>query len=291
MTVNVSGGYANIEGAIAIEEEIRTLNLEASSSFDRIDRVVLRLNDNIDSRKIDLYIIKGNAEQNPVAPPIIRNDSVYDLSLATIYINANSTSISQSKITDTRLDSNVCGLVAQAVNGIDTSELYKQMMNDLKELEKAISEAKIEQIVDGAVSTSKIVDGAVTQEKISNKSISFEKLNDLLKEIITPNYTIKEVWTGKYRKGKKVYYNEFEDVATQGGNRLINHGIGIEEYISINGTFDVAGEKRVLPFFDLINKVAVHILKVDSQTMTVKSDYTIRYETHLKVEYTKLVES
>lgn len=133
MTVNVSKGYANIEGAVAYEEDIRTLNIEASSTLDRIDRVVLRLNDNIDARKIDLYVIKGTAEQNPKAPILTRNDSVYDLSLATLYINANSTSISQSKITDTRLDSSVCGIVAQAVNGIDTETLYKQIKTDLAE--------------------------------------------------------------------------------------------------------------------------------------------------------------
>lgn len=133
MTLTVKKGWGNINGTFAYEEVDRTLNVQEAESKPRIDRVVLRFNDNVEERKIDLYIIKGVSSDTPNAPNITRNESVYELSLATIYVNSYATNITQSKITDTRLDASVCGVVAGTIKEADTTTLYTQIQNDLKE--------------------------------------------------------------------------------------------------------------------------------------------------------------
>lgn len=60
MQVVVKPGACLIEGATGYETESRTMVVQAAGSTDRIDSVVLRLNDNIDFRDIDLYVVKGN---------------------------------------------------------------------------------------------------------------------------------------------------------------------------------------------------------------------------------------
>ncbi len=132
MTITVKSGWCNINGTFAYENKDITLNIQEAEANNRIDRVVLRWNDNIESRKIDLYVVKGVASSNPVAPSLTRNESVYELGIATICVNAFTTNIAQSKITDTRLDASVCGVVAGTIKEADTTTLYAQIQDDLK---------------------------------------------------------------------------------------------------------------------------------------------------------------
>ena len=52
---------------------------------------------------------------------------IYELALADIYIGAGVTSITGSKITDKRLDTSVCGVVAAVVDQIDTEAFNAQL--------------------------------------------------------------------------------------------------------------------------------------------------------------------
>lgn len=133
MKVTAKAGYANINGVIAYEETDTELTIETAESKDRIDRIVLRLNDNTEARNVSLLVIKGTASDSPTAPELTRNESVYDLGLATIYVNGSTTNITQSKITDTRLDTTVCGVVSGTVKEADTETLYAQIQSDLAE--------------------------------------------------------------------------------------------------------------------------------------------------------------
>lgn len=112
------------------------------SNYDRIDTVVLRLDDNTNVRTCDLYIVKGIPSANPQAPELTRNSSVYELGLANIFVAKNSTVVPGSRITDTRLDNNRCGYIS-AIAEFDTTTLFKQIQNDLAEF-KATDEAEFE---------------------------------------------------------------------------------------------------------------------------------------------------
>lgn len=133
MKVVAKAGYANINGVIAYEETDTELTVETAESKDRIDRIVLRLNDNTEARNVSLVVIKGTASDSPTAPNLTRNESVYDLGLATVYVNGSTTNITQSKITDTRLDTTICGVVSGTVKEADTETLYTQIQADLSE--------------------------------------------------------------------------------------------------------------------------------------------------------------
>ena len=110
MTVNVSPGSAIIKGTTCIEKDARTLTIQAAdSTYDRIDSVILRYDNNENVRAIDLYVLKGTAASAPVQPTLTRNDTVFEIALANIYIPVNATTISDERITDTRGDTTRCG--------------------------------------------------------------------------------------------------------------------------------------------------------------------------------------
>ena len=73
-----------------------------------------------------LAIKKGTPAITPASPPITRNADYYELQLATINIAASSINITQAKITDTRMDADVCGWVTGVVDQIDTTTLFAQ---------------------------------------------------------------------------------------------------------------------------------------------------------------------
>lgn len=130
MKVSVNAGFTVINGALRLFNEPRTLAVQASENNDRIDTVVARLDLNQDVRNIDLYVLKGESGATPVRPTLTRNDSVYELGLADLYITKNTTSISADRITDTRLDTQRCGVVS-SISEFDTTTLYNQIQADL----------------------------------------------------------------------------------------------------------------------------------------------------------------
>ena len=141
MNIVVKAGFAIVQGCLKLEENDRTLALQASSATnDRIDTVVLRLNSNDDQRYCDLYIREGTPATNPIRPNLVRSDSVYELGLADIFVSKTITSITQSKITDTRYEAERCGVIS-SLSEYDTTTIYSQVQADLKEF-KATEQAE-----------------------------------------------------------------------------------------------------------------------------------------------------
>ena len=131
MTVVVHAGFCVIEGGLKLEEANRTLEVQAAdTTYDRIDTVVMRWNNNEDARICDLYILKGTASSNPVRPTLTQTASVYEIGLADIFVPRNVTSITQERITDTRMDASRCGIVS-SISEFDTTTLYAQVQADL----------------------------------------------------------------------------------------------------------------------------------------------------------------
>lgn len=139
MTVHVAPGKCCIRGTVGYEKSIRELALQASSSQDRIDTVVLRWNANVEMRNIDLYVKSGVAAATPVAPTLTRSETVYELGLADIFVTKNSGAISAARITDTRMNTDRCGVVTPLVN-IDMTSFYETMQSALAELEAKLDE-------------------------------------------------------------------------------------------------------------------------------------------------------
>lgn len=131
MTVQVATGFAVIEGGLCHETETRTLEVTAAdNTYDRIDSVVLRWNENVEVRTADLYIVAGTPAVNPVRPTLQRNNSVYEIGLADVFITKRVATITNDKITDTRYEAERCGIVS-SVSEWDTSNIYQQVQDDL----------------------------------------------------------------------------------------------------------------------------------------------------------------
>lgn len=131
MNVVVNPGFAICAGGLKLEENQRTLAIQAAdSNYDRIDTVVLRWNDNDSERICDLYIVEGIPAASPLRPELTRTESIWELGLADLFINKNYSAISNQRITDTRYESARCGIIS-AISEFDTTTLYQQVQADL----------------------------------------------------------------------------------------------------------------------------------------------------------------
>lgn len=128
MTVRIRPGFAMIKGAFAYDADEATVTLAAANAnLARLDRVVLRCN--YYDRCCEIIVKTGTPATIPVAPELLqpKNGDYYELGLALITVAANQYAITQSSISDTRADSNVCGLITQLIDHIDTSEFMQQL--------------------------------------------------------------------------------------------------------------------------------------------------------------------
>lgn len=107
----------------------------ADGVLHRIDSIVLRWGSS--ERTMWLAVKKGTAAiANPQPPTLTRNADYYELQLALVNIPASSISITQAQITDTRLDTSVCGWVTGVVDQIDTTTLFNQFETYFQEFQQ-----------------------------------------------------------------------------------------------------------------------------------------------------------
>lgn len=126
MNVYVTAGWGFINCKWIKNTSNYTLTLSASDLIlKRIDRVVMRLDPT--NRNIVLDVKQGTPAASPEAPELTRIDGgTWELSLAQIYVDANTSAITQADITDERPDAEVCGYIAGLIQQIDASELFAQ---------------------------------------------------------------------------------------------------------------------------------------------------------------------
>lgn len=109
LNVNVKVGRAAIKGKGYINTTLKSLSAETGESNARYDMIVLRYN-NVQntastSRKISIEYKKGTSEV-PTVASLQRDNNVYELLLAYLYIGANSSTI--GLIYDKRGDKDLC---------------------------------------------------------------------------------------------------------------------------------------------------------------------------------------
>ncbi len=127
MRVRVEPGQAIIRGYFyELKDdggEITMLTINAHGTYDRIARIVLRLN--INDKIIALRVVNGTAAASPEPPELLRNDNEYDISLAQVYVRAGAASIADGDITDERAKEAVCGYSVPAA--LKLSEVWDRM--------------------------------------------------------------------------------------------------------------------------------------------------------------------
>lgn len=101
MNIQVGSGSAVIEGSSYLNDADIGIQVNVALSIqDRVDSVVLRMDKN--ARTTQLFYKPGDTT-------VARNDTTYELQLATISVKTNATQITDADITDMRSDFTVCG--------------------------------------------------------------------------------------------------------------------------------------------------------------------------------------
>jgi hypothetical protein len=138
MSVTVKAGYAWIIGYGYQNTEPLVIDLEvASGNLNRYDAIKIKLD--LSARTITAYADKGGNAASPAKPANTRSDTVFEITIAEVYIAAGTTVITQSMITDTRMDNAKCGWVSGAVDQIDFSQIYAQFNKYFEEQKTRIA--------------------------------------------------------------------------------------------------------------------------------------------------------
>ena len=168
--VAVAPGSCIINGAMGVEGDPRTLVLQAADpSLDRIDTVVVRLDLSIDQRTCDLYVVQGTPAAEPERPALTRNETVWELGLADVYVRTGTTTVSTERITDTRPETERCGFASPFAE-IDTTAIFNQL-NAATQSAISTSQETVEQSVaeieaakeQAIASTETAIDGAIDE--------------------------------------------------------------------------------------------------------------------------------
>jgi len=107
-TVYVDTGAIFISGAMRVMPAVTNLSISDNTSGQpRIDRIVARLN--LTDRKIEFAVRQGTASISPSPPELIQNSSIWELSLAQVYLSNGFSTITSGVITDERSNVSVCG--------------------------------------------------------------------------------------------------------------------------------------------------------------------------------------
>lgn len=133
LTVAIQPGTAFVDGRIMYSSAVEEFTLDQSSGvLNRIDRVILRLD--YSNRLMKFLVLKGEEGSEPTAPALTRSADIFDMCLAEVYIGATVTEITQPNISDTRANSNVCGIAGAAITQLDTATMYEQYTAQFEEI-------------------------------------------------------------------------------------------------------------------------------------------------------------
>ena len=164
----------------------------ADGVLNRIDRIVVTWETTNYVALPTISILKGTASSNPVAPALTNNNIQRQISLAKVSIPAGTVSLSQTMLTDERLDAKVCGIVTESIK-IDTSTmqnqfeaLLKAIQNELKDLESGVGvELKKIQFNNVSVNVDDFVDDTTYEDFPFRATVSLSGvLESMIPEII-----------------------------------------------------------------------------------------------------------
>lgn len=202
MAVKVGAGKAWINGYFYVNTASLPLEIAvADGVLNRIDLVVLRWD--LAARTITAQIKAGTSASSPAAPALQRDADGYELCLAQVYVQAGATAITQADITDKRLDSALCGLVAGVVQQIDTSTFLTQLeawMEQYKETAQQDFESwfsTLESVLDENAAANLLnLINAHTEDDDNPHGVTAEQVGASQKPVILTGTLTAEGWSG-----------------------------------------------------------------------------------------------
>ncbi|MBR2744955.1 MAG: hypothetical protein IKE01_06665 [Clostridia bacterium] len=181
MLINVAPGAGIIEGADFENTSNREITLVRPDSGRRLDRIVVQFNASLNKRNTFLIVKEGNGT---TPATLTRNDNIYEICIAEVMVKSTA-NITQSDITDTRPNSNLCGIVDSLIS-VDGEELYQSFQNYIDTLTDNIM-IKNQDII-------QTLDGCDNQNaKVASAKLFFDTLNNVNTLITNINNTINEI--------------------------------------------------------------------------------------------------
>ena len=127
-------------GKVVALKEPKTLTLSLPNSvYDRIDAIVIQFDAN--NNATDIIVKEGIASSSPVAPAVVRTESLYELHIFHVQRKAGATVISVDNLVDLRNDSNYCGIMFDPISSIDATLTKRGYAADAAETGKQIKKA------------------------------------------------------------------------------------------------------------------------------------------------------
>ena len=128
-------------GKVIAQKEAVPIELGLPDSvYPRIDAIVIQFDAN--NNATDIVVKTGTASSKPIAPPVVRTESVYELHLYHVLRTPGVSYVTSSDITDLRLNSIYCGLMADSITKVDTDKIEEQISTLIKSLENAIADVE-----------------------------------------------------------------------------------------------------------------------------------------------------
>lgn len=152
LNIKVLKGMGMIEGADYQLPEDEVIALERPTAGTRIDRVVIRLDDTLATRKTFLAIKEGNATTKAT---LQRDDNIYEICIAEVTVKST-TNLSNADIKDTRLDKSLCGIVNSLIS-IDGETIYQQFQEYIDSVSSSLVRKDQDNIITGKL----IVNGGI----------------------------------------------------------------------------------------------------------------------------------
>jgi hypothetical protein len=129
--------------------------------YPRIDVVALQFD--VAKNGTSLIVKKGTPATNPAIPERVTTESVYELYLCSVLRNPSATVVSASDVTDLRMNSAYCGLMANSITKIDTDAISQQVNSLIEDFRTAIADVEAGEGVMTQALWSK--DGAIRVDK------------------------------------------------------------------------------------------------------------------------------
>ena len=163
MDVVVRAGSGWINGHKMVNTADLTLSLSAADVLlNRIDAIIFYVD--YDLREMGIEVKEGTEATTPSAPALQRDSSRYEMCLAQITVNKQTTAITTAMIKDTRGNSSLCGYVQGLIQQVDTTTLFNQWQaafsDWFSEVQSQFTEGKLFKKFEGIVTTAS--DGVTT---------------------------------------------------------------------------------------------------------------------------------
>ncbi|MDO4292155.1 MAG: hypothetical protein Q4C65_02880 [Eubacteriales bacterium] len=268
MTVMLSIGNAFIEGVGYRNKADLALKLDtADGALSRIDRIVIRN----DYKIRDTYaaVLKGTYSAQPQAPALTRNADAYEIAVADVLVAKGVASITQADITDTRLNTELCGIVTGLVQQADTTAIFNQF-------EAYLEDFKAQYIADIMDWTSNEESGMTEWENTQREAFLawVEEIKQILNESVAGNLQ-NEIEAEAFTAFQRHYglVNSSTEFMPDGSIVVTNE----ESTLTVTKGTDESGNKQIIEQLekgiDIYEKITTFLPATDTENKTIREEY------------------